>query len=163
MVSISSSGGACRTITTAPMRQMALPSFPNVPNSSLRKYDPKTAPISTLSAPRGVTRIAGAKAYAAKLQTSPVATEYSISESNQFTRGRVSLTSRDTSPPKRVLEVHKSLSFESMTFFCLVQSLRGCQHRVRSNLPRDHRMVLKNRSELSKLHTFFVMTKLVPK
>lgn len=29
-------------------------------------------------APRGVTRIAGAKAYAAKLQTSPVATELGV-------------------------------------------------------------------------------------
>ena len=31
-------------------------------------------PIRTLSAPSGVTRIAGAKAYAAKLATSPRAT-----------------------------------------------------------------------------------------
>ena len=47
---------------TEPIRQIAHPSFPNVPNFSFRKYDPRTAPIKTLSAPRGVTRIAGAKA-----------------------------------------------------------------------------------------------------
>lgn len=60
---------------TAPMRQMALPSFPSVPSSSWRKYEPSTAPINTESAPRGVTRIAGAKAYAAKLHISPMTTE----------------------------------------------------------------------------------------
>lgn len=59
---------------TAPMRQMALPSLPNVPSSSLRKYDPSTAPISTASAPSGVTKMAGANAYAAKLQISPATT-----------------------------------------------------------------------------------------
>lgn len=37
MVSMSSSGGACSTMMTAPRRHMALPSFPNVPSSSLRK------------------------------------------------------------------------------------------------------------------------------
>lgn len=58
----------------APNRQIAQPSFPKVPNSSFRKYDPRTAPIRTDRAPRGVTRMAGAKAYAAKLQISPVIT-----------------------------------------------------------------------------------------
>ena len=62
MVSISSSGGACSTITTAPIKQMALPSFPKVPSSSFKKYEPSTAPRRTLRAPSGVTRIAGAKA-----------------------------------------------------------------------------------------------------
>lgn len=47
---------------TVPMRHIALPSFPKVPSSSFRKYEPSTAPISTLRAPRGVTRMAGAKA-----------------------------------------------------------------------------------------------------
>lgn len=56
---------------TAPNKQMAHPSLPNVPSSSLRKYDPRTAPIRTLRAPNGVTRIAGANAYAAKLHISP--------------------------------------------------------------------------------------------
>lgn len=74
MVSISSSGGAWRTMITAPNRQIALPSFPSVPNSSSRKYEPKTAPTKTLNAPNGVTKIAGANAYAAKLQISPTPT-----------------------------------------------------------------------------------------
>jgi hypothetical protein len=56
---------------TAPNRQIALPSLPNVPSSSSRKYDPRTAPTKTLNAPNGVTKIAGANAYAAKLQISP--------------------------------------------------------------------------------------------
>lgn len=79
MVSMSSSGGACNTMMTAPIRQMAHPSLPNMPSSSLRKYEPSTAPISTESAPRGVTRMAGAKAYAAKLQTSPTTTASRLS------------------------------------------------------------------------------------
>lgn len=61
-------------IMTEPMRQMAHPSFPSVPSFSFKKYDPKTAPINTLSAPRGVTSIAGANAYAAKFATSPTIT-----------------------------------------------------------------------------------------
>lgn len=59
---------------TAPIKQMALPSLPNVPSSSLRKYDPSTAPIKTLRAPNGVTNMAGANAYAAKLHISPATT-----------------------------------------------------------------------------------------
>ena len=53
---------------------MALPSLPKVPSLSLRKTEPSTAPIRTESAPRGVTRMAGAKAYAAKLHISPITT-----------------------------------------------------------------------------------------
>jgi hypothetical protein len=74
MVSISLSGGAWRTMITEPMRQIAHPSLPNVPSFSFKKYDPSTAPIKTLRAPRGVTKIAGAKAYAAKFATSPTIT-----------------------------------------------------------------------------------------
>lgn len=56
---------------TAPIRHIALPSFPSIPSSSLRKYEPRIAPMRTERAPNGVTRIAGAKAYAAKLHISP--------------------------------------------------------------------------------------------
>lgn len=75
------SGGAWRTMTTDPSKHMAQPSLPNVPRVSFRKYEPRTDlrvssvnrtlhiifaeesyPISTLSAPSGVTRMAGAKA-----------------------------------------------------------------------------------------------------
>lgn len=61
-------------IMIEPMRQMAHPSFPNVPSFSCKKYDPKTAPINTLRAPSGVTRMAGANAYAAKFAISPTIT-----------------------------------------------------------------------------------------
>ena len=67
-------------IMIEPMRQMAHPSFPNVPSFSCKKYDPKTAPINTLRAPRGVTSIAGANAYAAKLATSPTITGIVLAE-----------------------------------------------------------------------------------
>ena len=56
------------------MRQMAHPNFPKVPNSSFKKYEPNTAPIKTLNAPSGVTKIAGANAYAAKFAISPIMT-----------------------------------------------------------------------------------------
>lgn len=59
-VSTSSSGGAWSTMLRAPRRQIAQPSFPSVPSSSFKKYEPKTAPIKTDNAPSGVTRIAGA-------------------------------------------------------------------------------------------------------
>lgn len=55
----------------APSKQMAQPSFPRVPSSSFKIYEPSTAPINTDNAPSGVTRMAGANAYAAKLQISP--------------------------------------------------------------------------------------------
>jgi hypothetical protein len=72
--STSSSGGACSTMITDPIRQIAHPIFPKSPRVSFRKYDPKTAPMSTARAPKGVTRIAGANAYAAKLKISPITT-----------------------------------------------------------------------------------------
>lgn len=78
-------------MTTDPSKHNAHPNLPSIPSFSLRKYELSTAleqvsyvvctpveriahPIKTLSAPRGVTKIAGAKAYAAKLATSPRAT-----------------------------------------------------------------------------------------
>jgi hypothetical protein len=77
--STSSSGGACRTMITDPIRQIAHPILPKSPKVSLRKYDPKTAPMRTARAPNGVTRIAGANAYAAKLNISPITTTSSQS------------------------------------------------------------------------------------
>jgi len=40
--------------------------------------------MSTLNAPNGVTRIAGAKAYAAKLATSPITTRVSQSQYSEY-------------------------------------------------------------------------------
>ncbi|GMG27457.1 unnamed protein product [Ambrosiozyma monospora] len=52
---------------------MAQPSLPKIPSSSLRKTVAKTAPMMTDKAPSGVTKIGGAKVYAAKLAISPTA------------------------------------------------------------------------------------------
>jgi hypothetical protein len=59
---------------TDPIRHIAQPILPKSPNCSSKKYEPSTAPMRTESAPRGVTRMAGAKAYAAKLNISPSTT-----------------------------------------------------------------------------------------
>ena len=72
--STSLSGGACRTIMTDPIRHIAQPILPSSPSCSSRKYEPRTAPMRTESAPSGVTRMAGANAYAAKLNISPSTT-----------------------------------------------------------------------------------------
>lgn len=37
------SGGACRTMMTDPIKQMAQPIFPSIPRYSFRKYEPRTA------------------------------------------------------------------------------------------------------------------------
>lgn len=107
MVSTGLSGGAWRTMTTEPKRHIAQPNLPSVPNRSFRIYEPRTAliwllamspvtshrtgersyPIKTLSAPSGVTKIAGAKAYAAKLAISPMATIRNVSDSGFHIRG----------------------------------------------------------------------------
>lgn len=49
--------------------QLAHPHIPNLPNFSSSRKLASIAPMITLIAPRGVTRIAGAKVYAAKLAT----------------------------------------------------------------------------------------------
>jgi hypothetical protein len=72
--STSLSGGACSTMMTDPIKHIAHPILPSKPSCSSKKYEPSTAPMSTESAPRGVTRIAGANAYAAKLKISPSTT-----------------------------------------------------------------------------------------
>jgi hypothetical protein len=89
---------------TDPIKQIAQPNFPNVPSSSFKKYDPKTAPINTLNAPRGVTRIAGAKAYAAKFAISPIMTEYVVSQLLEHD-GLRARTSYYTRPPYGALEI----------------------------------------------------------
>jgi len=102
--SISRSGGACKTIVVEPTTHNTQPSIPKICNFSFKIISARTALqqniyqqsktwpirfrpqnihhskmeciclIMMLSAPRGVTRIAGAKAYAAKLATSPTTT-----------------------------------------------------------------------------------------
>lgn len=82
-----------------PIKHRPQPNVPKLPSFSLRNRDAKTAlmnkkyinqytltkelteigyesyPIKTLRAPRGVTRIAGAKEYAAKFSNSPNTTK----------------------------------------------------------------------------------------
>ena len=65
------SSGALRTIVTLPTMQRRHPSQPNRFRRSLRTWCASTALTMMLSAPSGVTRMAGAKAYAAKLAASP--------------------------------------------------------------------------------------------
>lgn len=165
MVSMSSSGGACSTMMTAPMRQIAHPSLPNMPSSSLRKYEPNTAPINTDSAPRGVTRMAGAKAYAAKLHTSPTTTAYHllVCRASQSRVWSWSLTCANAGPPQGIPEVYEALSLEAMCFACLVETLpRYCQPAgsyVRWSQGGTRALI----SRVCGLGaTFFVMTKLVP-
>ena len=83
-------------MTTDPTKHIAHPSFPRVPKASSRKYAPSTDlekirkasnalvesltyPMRTLRAPSGVTRIAGANAYAAKFAASPTTTSVRVS------------------------------------------------------------------------------------
>ena len=104
------------------MRHIAHPSFPNVPNFSFKKYDPSTAPIKTLRAPKGVTRIAGANAYAAKFAISPTITGDMISKTST---GEIEQTRTcyDTCPPYRTLQIRKSISFKAVSFFCVDKPL----------------------------------------
>lgn len=78
------SGGACSTMMTEPTRHIAQPILPRRPNCSSKKYEPRTAPIRTERAPRGVTRMAGANAYAAKLNISPRTTVGEVSAASVY-------------------------------------------------------------------------------
>ena len=138
-MAISLSGGACSTMTTEPIKHVAHPSFPKVPRRSFRKYAPSTDlsqgqvchvymarrtisyPMSTLRAPNGVTRIAGAKAYAAKFAISPRTTARPISL--RFCRGLARCrrpTCDNASPPYRTFQIFVALAFKSMSFACFI-------------------------------------------
>lgn len=106
---------------TDPIKHIAQPNFPSVPSSSLRKYDPRTAPINTLNAPNGVTKMAGANAYAAKLAISPRITGHDVRNGRtQRSRGH---TCNYASPPYWTLEVCESFSFKPEMLFCVHQTL----------------------------------------
>lgn len=89
------SDGACRTIIREPTWyqcrlasrltiQLKHPQTPSRPSFSSRKKDARIAPTITLIAPRGVTRMAGAKVYAAKFATtSQHDTQTTVSEHMQ--------------------------------------------------------------------------------
>lgn len=61
-------------MTIEPMAVRPQPILPMVVSFSLRKYAAMTALTRTLSAPNGVTSVAGTKPYAAKLHSSPTPT-----------------------------------------------------------------------------------------
>lgn len=145
---------------TAPRRQMALPSLPRVPSCSLRKYDPRTAPRSTDMAPNGVTRIAGAKAYAAKLKISPITTTArSACNSGGIATGRTR-TRDDACPPDGALEVYEAIAFEAVSFFCVHEALRLA---LATACPDRKRCCRGSIGVVSvEKCTFFVMTKLTP-
>lgn len=155
---------------TAPIRHIALPSLPSVPSSSLRKYEPRTAPMSTLRAPRGVTRIAGAKAYAAKLQTSPRPTNLMLVKMSIGIMSDRALTSRNTGPPQGISKVDKAVAFKAMSLFCLNQSLgsglvyaQGGMQNMAPAAEATMEYAVRPQADSSYIgRTFFVITKLVP-
>lgn len=127
---------------TEPRSDMAHPNFPNTPSLSFRKYDPRTAlrspvsnthtwhkaqtqthPIRTLNAPKGVTRIAGAKAYAAKLAISPRTTAGQLISLALEQKPRKPRTSDNTSPPQRTFQIRETVSLKAMSFGRLHQTL----------------------------------------
>ena len=64
--------GAFMTITTEPIIQTKHPILPTKLNRSFRKMADRMVVMTTDNAPKGVTKMASTKAYATKLQTSPM-------------------------------------------------------------------------------------------
>ena len=137
---MSSSPGACNTIITLPIRHMAHPSFPSVPSSSFKKYVPNTAlhpivstlsihltmntyPTRTLNAPNGVTKIAGANAYAAKLAISPRATAKIRQHFPSLLRHELWPTCNHACPPYWVLEISETFTLKTRPICSLHQPL----------------------------------------
>lgn len=117
-------------------------------------------PISTLSAPSGVTRMAGAKAYAAKLAASPMATAHiqdSVSiYSLEGVPWSLKRTRSNPTPPDWTFQVRETLAFETMSLGGVHQSLCSkCKYLLRS----QQVFVIRR---LNRKRTFFVITKLVP-
>ena len=81
-----------------------------------------TDPIKTLRAPSGVTRIGGAKAYAAKLATSPITTAR-CEQVPRCAEDSCRRTCDDAGPPHRTLEICEAVSFKAMLLTCLHQAL----------------------------------------
>ena len=109
---------------TDPIKHVAQPNFPKVPSFSSKKYDPRTAPIKTLSAPRGVTKIAGANAYAAKFAISPTITVRILLAKFPRVVCKLIRTCYYATPPYRTPQVCEPISFETVSFFGIYQPLR---------------------------------------
>lgn len=76
--STSTSFGECNTIIMEPNIHSKQPNFPNKLSFSFRNFEAITDVTKTLKAPKGVTREAGANAYAAKFAASPIPTGIQI-------------------------------------------------------------------------------------
>lgn len=75
----------------------------------------------------------------------------------------VSLTCADSSPPHGISQIYEAISFEAMSFFCLVETLDIGEpiSRVFRGKCSGSRMRSSGRGGWQ-VDTFFVMTKLVP-
>ena len=71
MFATDDSWGALRAMTTAPTMHRKQAILPIMLRRSLRKIAERIAVTTTVTAPRGVTRMASVKARAAKLHSSP--------------------------------------------------------------------------------------------
>jgi hypothetical protein len=72
MLATDDSWGAFITMTTDPTMHKKQETLPTMLKRSLRKMAERIVVMTTDSAPSGVTRIASVKAYATKLQISPM-------------------------------------------------------------------------------------------
>lgn len=135
--------------------------LPECPNSSFKKYDPRTAPIKTDSAPNGVTRIAGAKAYAAKLNVSPNTTSSNQPRNRQTHNGRTLLVMSPAHHMGFLIYSNPSpwkpcFSSDSVKpWFQSAQCLQLDSERARTPC-------ITSVEEVAIYRTFFVMTKLEP-
>jgi hypothetical protein len=87
-----------------------------------------TDPMSTERAPSGVTKMAGANAYAAKLKISPRTTTRSQLCDSAICEQSARLTCDHARPPSWVLHVRKTLAIEAV-FLCRgIKTL--CAHTV---------------------------------
>lgn len=72
IVATADCSGALMTMTTDPTMQLKQPTLPTKLRRSLRNMADRIAVTTTDRAPMGVTKMASTKAYATKLQTSPM-------------------------------------------------------------------------------------------
>jgi hypothetical protein len=77
--------------------------------------------MRTLNAPKGVTSIAGAKAYAAKFEISPSPTVISQRKASNILASQ--LTTKHSHPPERHFQVRESFALKAMFVSCIVQAL----------------------------------------
>lgn len=155
MVLISLSAGAWRASKRVPSRQVVQASRPSVPISSFKKYEPRSALVhpftisicplgnvqhpgagnsyltNTLKAPRGVTRTAGAKAYAVVLSNSPIITRMCQDQGTLCLCNKTGCccTHANPNPPDRGPNILEPVSIVAVSFHRLSQALDLCIRR----------------------------------